>query len=84
MEPIDFDTPFGTTALTWIASLGQFHVDNLAPEVSKGLRERFENGKWIGLLPYGYMSVSDHDAKGERIREEEKPHHELPIAHIKR
>jgi len=68
MEPIDYDTPFGTTALTWIASLGQFHVDNLAPEVSKGLRERFEQHRWIGLLPYGYKAIFDYDAKGERIR----------------
>jgi hypothetical protein len=67
-EPIDFDTPFGTVTLTQIASLGQYHVDNLAPEVEKGLRERFEQGKWIGLLPYGYRAERQYDANGERIK----------------
>lgn len=67
-EPVDFDTPFGKVILTQIASLGQFHVDNLAPEVQKGLREKWERGGHNGYVPFGYVRRHQFDTKGERIR----------------
>ena len=71
-EPIDFDTPFGTVVLTQIASLGQFHVDNLAPEVIKGLHEKYEQGGHNGHTPFGYARIHQFNAKGERIKGTER------------
>ena len=67
-EPVDFDTPFGTVILTQIASLGQFHVDNLAPAGIKGLYEKYEQGGHNGPVPYGAARCHQFNTKGERIK----------------
>jgi hypothetical protein len=54
--------------LTVSGGVSAYHSDNLSTEVQKGFQERFEHGRWIGLLSYGYQSVFDYDAKGERIK----------------
>jgi site-specific DNA recombinase len=54
--------------LTQIASLGQFHVDNLATEVIKGLYEKYEQGGHNGPVPYGVARCHQFDTKGERIK----------------
>src|SRR5689334_5778536 len=45
-----------------------YHSDNLSTEILKGFQERFEHGRWIGLISCGYKSVFDYGAKGERIK----------------
>jgi hypothetical protein len=68
MEPIDPYTPLGKAMLTVSGGFSTYYVDNLATEVSKGLREKFEQGGWVGPLPLGYESQFEHDARGERIK----------------
>jgi site-specific DNA recombinase len=67
-ERFDPDEPIGAFMLSVSAGAAQYHSDNLATEVRKGLREKWEQGGWLGLLPYGYISRFDYDTKGERIR----------------
>jgi site-specific DNA recombinase len=68
LEAIDPYTPLGKAMLTVSGSFSTYYIDNLATEVSKGYREKFERGGWIGLLPLGYVSQFDRDANGERIK----------------
>lgn len=67
-EPLDFDTPMGRKFLTDAASTAEWYSRNLSTEVKKGLYEKAERGGWIGLPPYGYMSLHQFDHKGERVR----------------
>jgi site-specific DNA recombinase len=68
MEPLDPYTPLGKAMLTVSGGFSTYYVDNLASEVSKGLREKFEQGGWVGPLPLGYESKFDQDGRGERIK----------------
>ncbi len=67
-EDFDIYTPYGKAMLSVSATFSTYYVDNLATEVSKGLREKFEQGGWVGPLPLGYESKFERDAKGERIK----------------
>jgi site-specific DNA recombinase len=53
-EQLDFSTPAGKMLLTVLAGMGQFHSDNLATEVRKGLQEKARQGGWVGPVPLGY------------------------------
>lgn len=68
MESIDLYTPLGKAMLTVSGSFSTYYIDNLSTEVSKGYREKFERGGWIGPLPLGYESRFDLDGKRERIK----------------
>jgi site-specific DNA recombinase len=68
MERYDPYTPEGKAMLSVQATFSTFYIDNLSTEVSKGYREKFERGGWIGLLPLGYESVFDRDTKGTPIK----------------
>lgn len=50
-EAFDIYTPQGKAFLTVVGSFSTFYVDNLATEVSKGYREKFNQGGWIGPVP---------------------------------
>src|SRR5262245_63214885 len=67
-EPLDFDTPMGRKFLTDAASTAEWYSRNLSTEVKKGQCEKVRQGGWIGLLPLGYESRFDRDARGERIK----------------
>lgn len=67
-EAIDPYTPLGKMMLTLSGGVSTYHVDNLRLEVLKGLNERFQQGRWIGLLPYGYRTERQYHANGERIK----------------
>jgi DNA invertase Pin-like site-specific DNA recombinase len=66
-ESIDPYTPLGKAMLTVSGSFSTYYVDNLAQEVSKGLREKWERGGVVGNPPYGYRRVFELDGRGERI-----------------
>lgn len=68
LENFDIYTPHGKAMLSVSATFSAYYVDNLATEVSKGYREKFESGGWIGPLPLGYQSQFTIDGKGERIK----------------
>lgn len=67
-ERMDFYTPVGKALLTVSGAFATQYIDNLRAEVKKGLYEKAERGGWIGLPPYGYMSLHQFDHKGERVR----------------
>jgi len=58
-EQMDFSTPIGRVMLANLAAFGQYYSDNLATEVSKGLKERAEQGLWNGPLAFGYRKADD-------------------------
>jgi DNA invertase Pin-like site-specific DNA recombinase len=66
-EAIDPYTPLGKMMLTVSGGVSTYYVDNLAQEVSKGLREKWERGCVVGNPPFGYRRVFVVDARGERI-----------------
>lgn len=59
-EQIDFSTPIGKVIATVLSALGQFESDNLSTETAKGLREKAQQGRWVGPIPIGYAK----DAEG--------------------
>lgn len=67
-EAIDPYTPLGKAMLTVSGSFSTLYVDNLAQEVSKGLREKWEQGGVVGNAPFGYQRCFERDSRGERIR----------------
>lgn len=56
-EQLDFSSPMGKVFVTLLAAFGQYYVDNLATETSKGLREKARGGHWVGSVPFGYRKV---------------------------
>lgn len=54
-EQIDFSTPIGRVMLTSLAAFAEYYSRNLSTEVKKGLREKAEQGGWIGPVPLGYQ-----------------------------
>lgn len=53
-EQIDFSSPIGKVMLTMLAAFGQYYSDNLSTETTKGLREKAQQGGWVGPVPFGY------------------------------
>src|SRR6266536_1699430 len=67
-EQIDFSTPIGRVMLTNLAAFAEYYSRNLSTEVKKGLREKAQQGGWIGPIPFGYIIVYLYDAKGARAK----------------
>jgi site-specific DNA recombinase len=68
LEDFDIYTPHGKAMLSVSATFSTYYIDNLSTEVSKGYREKFARGGWIGPLPLGYKSQFEKDGNGERIK----------------
>ena len=57
-EPMD-DSPASFVTEGILQVLAAWYSKNLAQEVAKGRRERYERGLWNGNLPFGYVSGDD-------------------------
>lgn len=66
-EGIDPYEPLGKMMLTVSGGVSTYYVDNLAREVRKGLREKWEQGRVVGNAPYGYTRRFAVDAGGLRV-----------------
>ena len=56
------DTPTGKLLEAIIESVDEFYSENLAQEVTRGMREAASRGFWIGSrTPYGYSRVMVYD-----------------------
>ena len=55
-EELDRSTPNGRLMVNFFASIAEWYSDNLASEVSKGRRERFDQGLPNGDVPFGYRT----------------------------
>lgn len=60
-EQMDFTSPWGRLALTFLGAMAQFYSDNLSQETKKGWHERRQQGKYCGALPFGAMKSDDKD-----------------------
>jgi DNA invertase Pin-like site-specific DNA recombinase len=53
------DTPSGEFIENVLVAMAQFYSRNLAEEVLKGMKEKFERGEWPVKAPIGYKNVRD-------------------------
>ena len=68
------DTPTGKLLEAIIESVDEFYSENLAQEVSRGMREAASRGFWVGSrTPYGYNRVMVQDGAKERPKLEPDP-----------
>ena len=63
------DTPTGKLMEAIIESVDEFYSENLAQEVTRGMREAASRGFWVASRPpYGYKRVKVQDGAKERPR----------------
>ena len=68
------DTPTGKLLEGIIESVDEFYSENLAQEVTRGMREAASRGFWVGsTIPYGYSKVMVQDGAKKRPRLEPDP-----------
>ena len=68
------DTPTGKLLEAIIESVDDFYSENLAQEVTRGMREAASRGFWVtSYAPYGYRRVHVHDGPKKRPRLELDP-----------
>ena len=68
------DTPTGKLMEAIIESVDEFYSENLAQEVTRGMREAASRGFWIGSrTPYGYNRVMVQDGAKKRPKLELDP-----------
>ena len=68
------DTPTGKLLEAIIESVDEFYSENLAQEVSRGMREAASRGFWMtAYVPYGYMRVYVQDGQKKRPKLELNP-----------
>ena len=68
------DTPTGKLLEAIIESMDEFYSENLAQEVTRGMREAASRGFWVGSrTPYGYNRVMVQDGAKKRPTLEPDP-----------
>lgn len=67
-EAIDTSTPHGRFAFQTLASVAELERENIRTRTRDGLHRAFRAGKYMGVVPYGY--VANKDARLEVVREE--------------
>ena len=68
------DTPTGKLLEGIIESVDEFYSENLAQEVTRGMREAASRGFWVGsTIPYGYSKLMVQDGAKKRPTLEPDP-----------
>ena len=68
------DTHTGKLMEAIIESVDEFYSENLAQEVTRGMREAASRGFWVGsTIPYGYTKVMVKDGVKKRPTLEPDP-----------
>jgi site-specific DNA recombinase len=67
-EAIDTSTPHGRFAFQTLASVAELERESIRTRTRDGLHRAFRAGKYMGVVPYGY--VANKDARLEVEREE--------------
>ena len=67
-EAIDTSTPHGRFAFQTLASVAELERENIRTRTRDGLHRAFRSGKYMGVVPYGY--VANKDARLEVVPEE--------------
>ena len=65
-ENID-ENPSGEFIENVLVAMAQFYSRNLAEEVLKGMKEKFERGEWPNKAPLGYKNVRDEKGHSEVV-----------------
>ena len=77
------DTPTGKLMEAIIESVDEFYSENLAQEVTRGMREAASRGFWMTTnAPYGYKRVYVQDGAKKRPRLELNPPHDALVRRI--
>ena len=77
------DTPTGKLMEAIIESVDEFYSENLAQEVTRGMREAAYRGFWMTTnAPYGYRRVYVQDGAKKRPRLELNPPHDAVVRRI--
>ncbi len=77
------DTPTGKLMEAIIESVDEFYSENLAQEVTRGMREAASRGFWMNAsAPYGYRRVYVQDGAKKRPRLELNPPHDAVVRRI--
>ena len=77
------DTPTGKLLEGIIESVDEFYSENLAQEVTRGMREAASRGFWVGSrTPYGYDRVMVQDGAKKRPTLELNPDTSLVVQRI--
>lgn len=71
-EDFDFTTPWGKLMLGVLGSVGQWYLDNLRTEITKGKKERARQGFWNGRLTWGYTTPKKLRAKLQQLGDDYK------------
>jgi DNA invertase Pin-like site-specific DNA recombinase len=64
------ETPAGQFLEGVCVAMAQFYSSNLAEEVLKGMKEKFERGEWPVTAPVGYKNVRDEKGHAYVIQDE--------------
>ena len=67
-EAMDTSTPHGRFAFQTLASVAELERENIRTRTRDGLHRAFRSGKYMGVVPYGY--VANKDARLEVVSEE--------------
>ncbi len=77
------DTPTGKLMEAIIESVDEFYSENLAQEVTRGMREAASRGFWMTTKPpYGYQRVYVQDGAKKRPRLELNPPHDALVRRV--
>ncbi len=77
------DTPTGKLMEAIIESVDEFYSENLAQEVTRGMREAASRGFWMNAsAPYGYQRAYVQDGAKKRPRLEINPPHDAVVRRI--
>ena len=77
------DTPTGKLLEAIIESVDEFYSENLAQEVTRGMREAAMRGFWVtSYAPYGYVRVLVQDGGKKRPKLELDPARSLVVRRI--
>ncbi len=77
------DTPTGKLMEAIIESVDEFYSENLAQEVTRGMREAASRGFWMTTYaPYGYRRLYVQDGAKKRPRLELNPPHDAVVRRI--
>lgn len=63
------ETPSGEFIENVLVAMAQFYSSNLAEEVLKGMKEKFERGEWPVKAPIGYKNVRDDKSHSEVVED---------------
>ncbi len=77
------DSPTGKLMEAIIESVDEFYSENLAQEVTRGMREAASRGFWVTTYaPYGYKKVQVQDGAKKRPKLELNPPHDAVARRI--